>query len=149
MNIPIKQYWRLLSTYLKHERHKLVLLSILLLASIGLQLWNPQIIRHFIDSALQPGIQINELIGSALLFITVALLHQLASVSSGYIGEQVGWTATNELRGDLAKHCLHLDQSFHKERTSGELIQRIDGDVNELSHFSPISYLCWLRICCS
>lgn len=135
MNIPIKQYWRLLSTYLKHERHKLVLLSILLLASIGLQLWNPQIIRHFIDSALQPGIQINDLIGSALLFITVALLHQLASVSSGYIGEQVGWTATNELRGDLAKHCLHLDQSFHKERTSGELIQRIDGDVNELSHF--------------
>lgn len=135
MNIPIRQYWRLLRTYLQHERRKLVLLSVLLLAGIGLQLWNPQIVRHFIDSALQPGVSLNVLLGSALLFIVVALLNQLATVSSGYIGEQVGWTATNELRGDLAKHCMHLDQAFHKERTSGEMIQRIDGDVNELSHF--------------
>ncbi|NIK78935.1 ATP-binding cassette subfamily B protein [Paenibacillus castaneae] len=135
MNIPIRQYWRLLRTYLKHEQGKLVLLMILLIAGIVLQLWNPQIVRHFIDSALQPGISLNDLMGSALLFIAVALLNQLASVSSGYIGEQVGWTATNELRGDLAKHCIHLDQAFHKEKTSGEMIQRIDGDVNELSHF--------------
>lgn len=135
MNIPIRQYWRLLSTYLSHERRKLVLLAILLLAGIGLQLWNPQIVRHSIDRALQPGVPVADLIGSALLFIAIALLYQLATVCSGYIGEQVGWTATNELRGDLAKHCLHLDQSFHKERTSGEMIQRIDGDVNELSHF--------------
>lgn len=135
VSIPIRQYWRLLNTYLKHDRRKLAVLMLLLLASIGLQLWNPQIIRHFIDSATQPGVETKDLIGSALLFIAVALVYQLATVSSGYLGEQVGWTATNELRNDLARHCLHLDQSFHKERTSGEMIQRIDGDVNELSHF--------------
>ncbi|MDQ0112478.1 ABC transporter ATP-binding protein [Paenibacillus harenae] len=135
MNIPIKQYWRLLSSYLRHERRKLAVLALLLIAGIGLQLWNPQIMRQFIDDAMKPGVTIGALIGSAVLFIVLALLYQLVTVCSGYIGEQVGWTATNELRGDLAKHCLHLDQTFHKDRTSGEMIQRIDGDVNELSNF--------------
>ncbi|WP_337100141.1 ABC transporter ATP-binding protein [Paenibacillus sp. YIM B09110] len=135
MNIPIKQYWRLLSSYLRHERGKLAALALLLIAGIGLQLWNPQIMRQFIDDATKPGVSLGSLIGGAVLFIVLALFYQLVTVCSGYVGEQVGWTATNALRGDLAKHCLHLDQSFHKERTSGEMIQRIDGDVNELSNF--------------
>lgn len=135
MNIPIRQYWRLLSAYLRHERGKLAALALLLVTGIGLQLWNPQIIRQFIDNALAPDVTIGKLLGSALLFIALALIYQAVTVFSGYIGEQVGWTATNALRVDLAKHCLHLDQSFHKERTNGEMIQRIDGDVNELSNF--------------
>ena len=51
------------------------------------------------------------------------------------MGQYVGWTATNALRGDLAAHCLRLDMSFHKARTPGELIERVDGDVTALSNF--------------
>jgi ABC-type multidrug transport system fused ATPase/permease subunit len=47
----------------------------------------------------------------------------------------VGWTATNDLRADLALHCLRLDMSFHKKRTPGEMIERIDGDVTALANF--------------
>jgi ABC-type multidrug transport system fused ATPase/permease subunit len=47
----------------------------------------------------------------------------------------VGWTATNALRADLAEHCLYLDMSFHNARTPGEMIERIDGDMNSLSNF--------------
>ncbi len=32
-------------------------------------------------------------------------------------------------------HCLALDLGFHKERSAGELIERIDGDVDALSNF--------------
>ncbi|MBP1989850.1 ABC transporter ATP-binding protein [Paenibacillus eucommiae] len=135
MKIPVKQYWRLLSTYLRYEKSKLVFLTCLLLTGIALQLWNPQVIRHFIDTVQKPGTPLGELIGIAFLFIAAALLYQLTNVTAVYLGEQVGWAATNELRGDLAEHCLQLDPSFHKERTSGEMIQRIDGDVNELSNF--------------
>jgi ABC-type multidrug transport system fused ATPase/permease subunit len=39
------------------------------------------------------------------------------------------------LRVDLTLHCLRLDMSFHKARTPGEMIERIDGDVNALSKF--------------
>src|SRR5207237_10402386 len=41
--------------------------------------------------------------------------------------------ATNELRSDLMAHCVTLDMAFHKEHTAGELIERIDGDVDALS----------------
>jgi ATP-binding cassette subfamily B protein len=47
----------------------------------------------------------------------------------------VGWTATNEMRARLAEHVLHLDMGFHKTKTPGELIERIDGDVTTLSNF--------------
>jgi ATP-binding cassette, subfamily B, bacterial len=50
-------------------------------------------------------------------------------------GAAVGWTATNALRSDLARHCLGLDLGFHKSRTAGEMIERIDGDVTALSDF--------------
>src|SRR5439155_7707465 len=32
-------------------------------------------------------------------------------------------------------HLLRLDMSFHKTRTPGEMIQRIDGDIDALSTF--------------
>src|SRR5436853_267959 len=39
------------------------------------------------------------------------------------------------MRADLALHCLRLDMPFHKTHTPGELIERIDGDVNALANF--------------
>jgi ABC-type multidrug transport system fused ATPase/permease subunit len=39
------------------------------------------------------------------------------------------------MRRDLAEHCLKLDMSFHTARNSGEMIERIDGDVTALSDF--------------
>src|SRR5919197_4715210 len=58
-----------------------------------------------------------------------------ASVAATYFSEGVGWAATNALREDLMDHCLRLDLSFHKARTPGELIERIDGDVTALANF--------------
>src|SRR4029453_1282460 len=71
----------------------------------------------------------------ALAFVGVALVTQLLIAGSQYVGESLGWTATNALRADLALHCLQLDLSFHKARTPGELIERIDGDVTALATF--------------
>ena len=33
----------------------------------------------------------------------------------------------------LVCYCLGLDQSFHKSRAPGELVERIDGDVSALA----------------
>jgi ATP-binding cassette subfamily B protein len=134
MKIPLRQYLRLIAVYLKPQWPRVTLLAALLLASIGLQLLNPQLIRTFIDTA-QAGGALDALLNAALLFIGVALVHQVLMVAATYLGENIGWTATNALRADLAAHCLRLDMSFHKARTPGELIERIDGDVNALSNF--------------
>ncbi len=134
MNVPLKRYLALLSEYLRPQSRRVLALALLLFASVGLQLLNPQILRSFIDTATAQGSQ-RDMFIAALLFSGVALANQVLSVGAAYLGENVGWTATNGLRADLAAHCLKLDMSFHKARTPGELIERIDGDVNALSSF--------------
>lgn len=69
------------------------------------------------------------------MFIGIALVQQVVAVLATYTSENVGWTATNALRADLAQHCLQLDMSFHNVHTPGEMIERLDGDVTALSNF--------------
>src|SRR5436853_7318402 len=134
MNLPLTPYRDLLGTYLKPQRGRVALLAVLLLSSIGLQLLNPQIIRSFIDTTQAGGPQ-GALLLAAGVFIGVGLVQRVVALATFYVGEQVGWSATNALRADLARHCLRLDMAFHKKRTPGELIERIDGDVTALGNF--------------
>ncbi|MBD2778906.1 ABC transporter ATP-binding protein [Iningainema tapete] len=134
MKIALKQYRDLLVDYLSPQLSRIVWLAITLLGSIGLQLLNPQILRYFIDTAVNGGSQ-QSLFIAAVLFITVALVTQILAVSATYLGENVAWVATNALRADLVEHCLKLDLSFHKLQTPGELVERVDGDVGALSRF--------------
>ncbi len=131
---PFKRYFVLLARYLKPQWGKTLIMSVLLLVSIGLQLLNPKVLGDFIDATVQQGLS-QTLIWLALLFLLISLLNQGASVISAYLCENVAWTATNLLRTDLLAHVLTLDQAFHKSHTQGELIERIDGDVNDLSNF--------------
>jgi ATP-binding cassette subfamily B protein len=75
------------------------------------------------------------LLRTHILFVGIALLNQAISVAASYLSTNIAWTATNQLRSDLVAHCLTLDMGFHKERTPGEMIERIDGDVDDLSNF--------------
>jgi ATP-binding cassette subfamily B protein/ATP-binding cassette subfamily C protein len=134
LKVPLQRYWELLVTYLRPQRRRVALLATLLLSSIGLQVINPQIIRFFIDTALSGG-QLESLTLAALLFLGMALLTQVLTVTATYVGEDVGWRATNWLRADLALHCLKLDMTFHNEHTPGEMIERIDSDVADLAIF--------------
>ena len=134
MKIPFQEYWDLLAKYIRPQRGRFILLSVLLLSSIGLQLVNPQIMRYFIDTT-QSSTEQRALLLAALAFIGVAILQQVVGVSATYVGENVAWTATNALRAEMARHCLNLDMSYHNNVSPGELIERIDGDVAELSNF--------------
>lgn len=120
--------------YVGPHRGQAVFLAVLLLSSIVLQLTNPQLLRFFIDAALA-GADFQPLALTALAFIVVALVTQLLTAWAQYVGEALGWNAMNALRADLTLHCLQLDLGFHKARTSGELVERIDGDVTALGGF--------------
>lgn len=134
MRVPIRQYVRLLGAYVRPQWRWMVALAILILATIGLRLANPQILRSFLDTANEGGPR-SVLIFDALLFFGIAVLSQGLMVASTYVGETVAWTATNTLRLDLLRHALALDATFHKEYAPGQLIERIDGDVATLSNF--------------
>jgi ATP-binding cassette subfamily B protein len=134
IKLPFQDYWDLLAKHIRSQKGRFTLLGALLLSGIGLQVVNPQIMRYFIDTA-QQGVVTNKLTEAAVIFIVVALVQQVVGVGAAYVGENVAWTATNALRAELAQHCLRLDMSFHNDISPGELIERVDGDVSELSNF--------------
>src|SRR5579875_249051 len=127
----------LLRVYLAPYWPRFTLLAILLLSGIGLQLLGPQIIRVFIDDAAAHGAQMT-LVWLGLLALAVALLNQGVQALTTYVGQDVGWRATNLLREDLAYHALKLDMSYHNQHTPGVFIERIDGDLTSLSNFFSI-----------
>jgi len=134
MTIHLGHYWRLLRLYLRPQWPRAVVLAALLCAAIALELLSPQLLRGFIDGA-RAGAGEGILIGTAALFIVVALGGGIVTVVETYVAESLGWTATNCLRSDLALHLLRLDLSFHHAHTPGELIERLDGDVTALANF--------------
>jgi ATP-binding cassette subfamily B protein len=132
--IPVRSYFRLLSDYLRPQRAKVVVLGIVLVGVIGLQLLNPQLIKRFIDTAIDGG-DTSALIPLAATFMLIAVIQQGLAIWSTYLAEDIGWTATNQLRSELTDHTMRLDMGFHKSMSVGELIERIDGDVTSLSNF--------------
>ena len=134
LSVRFRQYVELLVRYLRPQAGMVAALAVLLFTGIGLQLANPQIVRYFIDEALA-GSPVSRLIAAAVLFTVIAVVQQLVNVLAAYTSGRVGWTATNALRADLGEHCLSLDMSFHNDHTPGEMIERIDGDANELGGF--------------
>jgi ATP-binding cassette subfamily B protein len=132
--LPLREYAGLLAQYLIPQWPAMTVLGLLLLSGIAMQLISPQLIRYFIDTA-QSGQGGEKLMQAALWFIGLSVLTQGVRVIAAYIGENVGWTATNRLRSEVAAHCLKLDMSFHKKHTSGSIIERVDGDINALGNF--------------
>jgi ATP-binding cassette, subfamily B, bacterial len=133
-SFQLKQYWDYLSRYLKPQLPQVGLMTVLLLAGIALQLVNPQVIRYFLDTA-QAGGAARSLLNAALIFIVFAILQQAMKLVARYTSLNVGWTATNRMRRDLALHVLRLDMPFHKQHTPGELIDRVNGDTDQLQNF--------------
>ncbi|MBW7462177.1 ABC transporter ATP-binding protein, partial [Paenibacillus sepulcri] len=92
------------------------------------------IVQRFIDQATGSG-SVSSLLSLAGLYLVVAVLNQLFTVSVDYLGNDVSWRATNQIRANLLKHTLRLDMRFHNVKTPGEMIERIDGDVTHMSNF--------------
>lgn len=127
---PWKLFWH-------HVRpHWLPILGLMLLffTNIAIQLINPLLLRQFIDLAIEQ-VALERLINLGIWFTGLAIGQQIIKLGEVYISENLGWHITNQLRKDLALHCLKLDMSFHNGRSPGELIERIDGDTTELSNF--------------
>lgn len=131
-NQAVSMNWLL--RYLRPVRARLLILLLLLLTTTVLMLINPRIVQRFIDTAAEHGLQ-SGLLTLAGLYLAIAVTNQLITVAVSYLGNDVSWRSTNNLRGDLLKHCLRLDMRFHNLKTPGEMIERIDGDVTSMSNF--------------
>ncbi len=134
MTTAAPSYRATLSAYLSPLRGRVAVLVLLLLGSIGLQLVTPLILRTFIDSAVAEA-AIGGLVAAGFAYLAAGVAYQVLEGFSTYLGANIGWTATNRLREDLAAHLFRLDMGFHNETTPGEMIERVDGDVTAVAEF--------------
>ena len=132
--VPFRQYAALLSQYLKPQWIRVTLLAILMFIGIGLALLKPQFLRDALDTATEEDGTRRVIIAGCAFFV-LGFLGQILTLVNTYLAQDIGWRATNWMRGDLAYHCLQLDMSFHHEHTPGEMVERVDGDTAALSNF--------------
>ena len=136
IKIPFLKYFKLLTKYLRPHKFKLLLLIGLITSSTILAVINPQILKYYIDSVFDPEFKnLGNLKFAILLYVGIALIAQVLTIFSVYIGLNLAWDTTNKLRYDLLTHTLDLDMNFHNSKKPGEMIERIDGDVLHLSTF--------------
>ena len=127
-------YRATLTTYLGPLRSRVVVLTLLMLGSIGLQLTFPLLLSSFIDSAIAKD-AVSGMIAIGIAYLVAGVVNQVLDAGASYLGADIGWRATNRLREELGEHLLTLDMGFHNETTPGEMIERVDGDVTAISDF--------------
>jgi len=155
LNVPLRKYWEIQKQYLLPFKKMVIFLAIVLVSGTGLQIFTPFIIERYIDLAISgssiqninnflskiglPSLNmanvLSMLVFLGALYMILMFIQQLVSLLSVYISQNLSWSTTNRLRYDLTQHCVNLDMTFHNKHKPGEMIERIDGDINTLAIF--------------
>ncbi|NHJ05738.1 MAG: ABC transporter ATP-binding protein [Candidatus Heimdallarchaeota archaeon] len=125
----------LLKKYLRPYVKQVLLLSFFLVLYNVIQIFNPQIIRYYIDTVFESTLNTRTILFAALLYIGMNLILRAIMVLNEYLSNNLAWATTNDLRIDTTRHCINLDMTFHNKHKTGEMIERIDGDASTLSEF--------------
>ena len=125
---------RLVLSRLWPGRRAAYALGAAILAATALPLLAPQLTRRFVDGAIA-GDETRLLVLVALGYLALAVSGQGARMLTAWLASRLAWDGTNRLREDLAEHALGLDLAYHGQRTPGEMIERVDGDVIALAEF--------------
>lgn len=106
------------------------------LGAAGL-LTGPIVVRAIVDRA-RAGATTGEIARLAVVYLVIAVLYQVLNLVVVRRATALAWSTTNGLRLRISRHVLGLDHEFHRRHTPGELIQRVDGDVTNVSTFLGI-----------
>src|SRR5688500_8487338 len=130
----------LLAAYLRPERARLLVLGAVLLVATLAPVAGPVLLGHAIDAALR-GEPTGDLVGIALALLIVTVGSDALQVLVTWQSVDLAWRVGNRLRLDLARHALRLDLDWHGEHSAGQLIERLDGDVEAIVEFSSVAVL--------
>ncbi len=131
---------RLLATYLRPERRQLLALLGILVVAMVLPLAGPVLVGRFVDTALDGGTSA-ALAGLALAFLLTTLTGDGLQLVVTWLSVRLAWRVGNNLRSDLCAHALSLDLDWHGDHSPGQLIERIDGDIDAVTRFSSTAVL--------
>lgn len=99
-----------------------------------LRLATPALLGRFVDVAIAGG-SLDTLTAVAGGYVAAALISEILQLGVVWASVELSWRAGNRLRERLSNHALRLDMAWHGRHGPGQLIERIDGDVEALVVF--------------
>ena len=125
---------RLLLAMLRPERRWTAGVLSILIVALGLRLSMPALLGRFIDEAIG-GEPVDALVRVALAYVAAALVAEGLQLAVMWGSVQLSWRVGNRLRERLARKAIRLEMAWHGRHSPGQLIERIDGDVEALVVF--------------
>src|SRR5262245_26833761 len=125
---------RLVGSTLWPERKRGALVLAVLLAAFSLRLTTPVLLGRFVDEATSHR-PLADLTNIAAAYVAAALGAEVLQLAVTWGSVDISWRAGNRLRERLAHHSFRLDMAWHGSHSPGQLIERVDGDVEALSVF--------------
>lgn len=130
--------WKWLFRYIKRYWWSVLIYIIIGIAGTSLGLGVSVATKFLIDSVIT---QIkSELMNSAILLIGFAVGQIIINAASERISSLISLKISNEIRADIFDHILYADWEDLCEYHSGELLNRLEGDVTSVSS-GVISFL--------
>lgn len=125
---------RLLLAMLRPERRWTGAVLSILIVALVLRLSMPALLGRFIDEAIA-GEPVDALTKIALAYVAAALVAEGLQLAVMWGSVQLSWRVGNRLRERLARKAIRLEMAWHGRHSPGQLIERIDGDVEALVVF--------------
>jgi ABC-type multidrug transport system fused ATPase/permease subunit len=119
------------ATYLKpYWRKELILLLLMILASAG-TLVSPYVLKIIIDTVF-PARDYSLLIQVLAVLLAIHILRLGINYLSDYLFAWIGNHVTRDIRMDLFNHLLQLPVSFYNKNKAGDLVHRVNSEVNSI-----------------
>jgi len=132
----LRRTWVYLQPYLKPHRRLMVGGVVALLADVGFRLMEPWPLAWVLNAVVDPSRRGTGLVPflalCALAVVGFAALRAAASYVSTVALANVGNKAMTSVRSDLYQHMLALSLRFHARARSGDLLNRLIGDVGRV-----------------
>lgn len=125
---------RLLAATLQPDARAFGGVVALLVVVLGIRLALPALLARFADDAIA-GRPTSALTTVAVVYVLAALVAEVLQLGVTWASVHLSWRAGNRLREQLADHAAGLELAWHGRHSPGQLIERIDGDVEALVVF--------------
>jgi ABC-type multidrug transport system fused ATPase/permease subunit len=126
--------WRLIGGLLRPHRRELMLYGAVLAFATAVPMGSSLVLSRFVRLAIERAPS-SRLAPLAIAYAALGLAASVMTIITTWRSTLLAWRITNDLRNDLASYVLHADLSFHRDRTPGELVSRVDGDITAMTEF--------------
>jgi len=122
---------RELLTYVGKQWTLVLLAAVAIAAVSALEFWIPQLTKDVFDEII-PNRQFDALIETGEWILCAAILLGIFRFCSNFMMTLVSQRVIQQLRNKMYKHTLSLDLKFFERNRTGDLMNRLTSDINQL-----------------